>query len=293
MECNYEGPDQWMDYVTRSDFESLPVLDSHEHMCPEWYNNTAGNYGDALATYFHHMQKVIWNDPMDHVISSTEGVIYYGSNHTSGTPIPRVNFTLLDSLDQGPAAMSDIETIEVVMWSPDGLFPGVVSFLLREGIGSSPLMIGLAAPGMYTVVANFSVPNIQSFVMRIRVRECVVGESAALDGTVCQPCSTETYNFHPNEVNRGCTPCPDDAVCDAAYIRPSKGYWHKTPCSLEFQECLSETACDFDERDAVLINLTLSQTDCNFSNSFVQNYGDDQCREVSPKRCLVDCEFWD
>ena len=280
-----------MVFMNRSQFESLVVLNSRESVCPSWKRNKAGIYGETLATYLHQIQKLVWNDHEDDGVR-TAGNSYIAMTHTRGTPIPTVSFTALDSLGQGPAVTNNNESIEVVFRSPDGLFPGVASFLLRGGSGSSPNIIGSAAPGIYTAVANFSAKNILPFVMKIRIRGCIVGESALRNGTVCRPCPTEMYNLHPNEVNRACVPCPHNAVCDAAFIRPAKGHWHMTPCSSELQKCLSATACDYEERDANLIKLTLSHTDCNFSQFFVQNYGVGQCRKVSPESSPVECEFW-
>lgn len=65
------------------------------------------------------------------------------------------------------------------------------------------------------------------------------------------PCS-----FHPEA---GCLPCEKEAQCrGGAALVPNPGWWHSTPYSPDFHECIIHEACDYTNR---IENLTVFYSD--------------------------------
>ena len=279
IKCSYDPPEDPLAYLTRDEFESLDVLNSLDMVCPDWRGNEGVSYGADLASYARRVQKMIRFEERD-VNEDVEGNQYVVQNHHSGTQIPSLYLQVVDELDQGPATGAGNETIEAIMWSPDRLFSGSVNIQLEDGIGNFSGIAGYREAGYYRVRVDFSEESIPSFTLIVQIRPCMIGEAAAANGTICQPCNGDTYNFHPDDPEPGCVPCPDHANCDSVVIRPEHNYWHQTPCSRHIQECLTRRACDARDRDDTLTELGLMVEDCDLSEEFIYNYTDAECAEV-------------
>lgn len=75
-------------------------------------------------------------------------------------------------------------------------------------------------------------------------RDCRPGEVS--DDLVCRLCTENYYSFKPS-VN--CLQCEVHANCTGgATLIPEDGYWHSTPFSPLFHECLVEDACKYSGR---------------------------------------------
>ena len=277
--CSYEPPRDPLSYVTRRQFEALPVLNSLDRVCGQWQNNQAGVYGNDLASYARRVRKVLRFEEREER-QEVEGNVYFLLDHLSGSQLPSLFLTAVDELGQGPAAGAGSEIIEATMWSPDHLFTGAVRIRLEEGEGGFSGIAGYREAGIYDVRVNFSEGSIPPFTIRVEVRSCRIGEAVAAGGTICQQCSGDTYNFSPNQQNPGCQPCPEGAKCDTAAIRPSKGHWHSSPCSRHIQDCLTTRACDEPGRDERLREMGSMVEDCDLTPDFVKNYTNAECREV-------------
>ena len=285
LSCSYELPGDPLSYLTKQQFEALPVLNSLDRVCGEWQHNQADDYGDDLASYARRVRKVLRFEEREDDLE-VEDNVYFLPDHLSGTQIPSLFLTAEDGLGQGPAAGAGNEIIEATMWSPDRLFTGAVRIQLEEGKGNFSGIAGYREAGIYNVRVNFSEGSIPSFTIRVQVRRCRIGEAVVAGGTICQQCSGDTYNFLPDQQEPGCLPCPEDAKCDTAVIRPSKGHWHSSPCSKHIQDCLTTQACDDAGRDERLREMGSMVESCDFNTEFAQDYMNAECKEVS--RSLVE-----
>ena len=75
-------------------------------------------------------------------------------------------------------------------------------------------------------------------------RECFPGENEA--GYVCQPCPVDRYSF---DASSTCRDCENHAKCSGrSSLVPVDGYWHSTPFSPQFHECIIKEACAYESR---------------------------------------------
>ena len=78
-------------------------------------------------------------------------------------------------------------------------------------------------------------------------RECFPGEIES--GNVCQPCLTDQYSFNTTST---CSDCEKHAKCSGgSSLVPVDGYWHSTPFSPQFHECIIKEACEYNSRESV------------------------------------------
>ena len=279
VSCRNRTRSKPLEYLKKPAFESMDTLNATRHVCQEWTHNTAGGYGNTVASYAHRIRKKIRYEDTN-VEEEIEGNRYVVRNHVSGTQIPRLSLETVDALGQGPAPGTDNATIVATMSSPDGLFTGFVSVRMDDGVGRFSGVAGYREAGFYRVRVDFSERSIPSFTIVVEIRGCVIGEAIVANGTVCQPCIGDTYNFFPETSDIGCASCPENANCDGVFILPDDGYWHQTPCSDNIQECLTKRACDADNRKEDMRRLQDSVEECHFTEAYVRSYVDSECRKV-------------
>ena len=265
--------------MTRKEFESLDILNSFDRICAKWEGNEADVYGNTLASYARRVKKVIRYEDRDFE-EEVEGNRYFVRNHVSGTQIPSLYVEAVDALGQGPASGAGNDTVLATMVSPEKLFSGSIGVRLDEGVGNFSGVAGYREAGFYNVRVNFSEESIPSFTIVVEIRGCLIGEVVAANGTICQPCNGNNYNFFPDRADPGCQSCPENADCDTAVILPDAGYWHRTPCSNHIQECLTKEACDEKNRTNDLREHAAIVEKCQFSEPFILSYAEAQCREV-------------
>ena len=79
-------------------------------------------------------------------------------------------------------------------------------------------------------------------------RECFPGEIEA--SNECQLCQTDQYSFNTSSI---CSDCENRAKCSGgSSLVPIDGYWHSTPFSPQFHECIIKEACKRTDRETVL-----------------------------------------
>ena len=277
--CIYPDQQDPLVFMNRPQFEALAVLNSKESVCRSWTGNKAGDYGSDLASYGRGVRKVIrFEESGDE--EKVEGNIYFLQNHLSGSQLPSLFLTVVDQAGQGPAIGAGNETLVARMQSPDGLFTGSVRVLLEKGVGNFSGISGYQEPGIYEVRVVFSSRTIPAFTILVEVRNCMIGEAAVANGTVCQRCSGDSFNFFPDRENAVCEACPEHARCDGTVMYPRKRHWHSAPCSSHIQECLTREACDDEGRDERLRNIGRSIRSCNFTELFIEEYRKAECKKV-------------
>ena len=279
VDCTSDYWEDSLTYMNRSDFEALPLLNSKETVCRGWKRNKAGDYGDDLASYGRLVRKMIRFEETGEQ-EEVEGNVYFLQKHRSGSQLPSLFLTVVDEAGQGPAFGAGNETVVASMWSPDGLFTGSVRVRMENGVGNFSGISGYREPGFYDVRVDFSSGSIPSFAIMVEVRRCMIGEAAVANGTVCERCSGDSFNFFPDRMDAVCEACPEGAKCDEAVIRPRKGHWHSGPCSHHIQECLTRKSCDEGGRDERLKQVGHAVQSCNFTAQFVEEYRAAECNKV-------------
>ena len=278
MHCSVQSSQQSFEFYSKKQWLSMQVIDSLEDICPAWRDNTAGTYGPDVATYTFEIEKKIFDEKAEDA-TVVNGRQYAIRGHRSGKPIPAIILTPVDELGQYPAVGADNRHTVAVISSPEGFFAGSMTVPLdAAAVSVSPS--GFAQPGNYTVAIKFEGTDAEDFNITVELRGCSMGEVPSGNGTFCEPCTSSTYSFFPEEDDH-CHPCPENGQCETAVILPNSGYWHKTPCSQRIQRCLTPDACESDRRDQGLEEMTADVDSCDFEESFIQNYTDVQCREVS------------
>ena len=278
MHCSVQSTTHHrFEFCSNKQWQSIQVIGSLEDICPTWLNNTAGKYGPDVATYTCDIEKKILDERAKDAVAVNEGK-YAIRGHRSGKPIPAILLTPVDELGQYPAVGTDRKDTMAIVSSPDEFFVGNMRVTLdTAAVSVSPS--GFARPGNYTVSIQFEGGNAEGFNITVEVKGCSMGEVPSGNGTFCEPCTSSTYSFNPDE-DVHCHPCPENGKCETAVILPNSGYWHKTPCSQRIQRCLTPDACESDRRDQALREMAADVESCDFEEPFIQNYTDVQCREV-------------
>ena len=274
VDCSAVSDEDIEKTYSRDALESMSALGSRR--CETWTRNAADAYGPDAASYAQLVRKTIRFEDGDR----TETVLqsqYTLSNHTSGRAIPTIDIEVLDALEQGPAIGVTEDTVQAIMHSPDEFFNGQILVSLLGGRGTFTGVTGYRRPGRYKILIEFSEMALEDFELEIDVRECSFGEEAAANGLLCKQCSGKTYNFVPGE---RCKECPEGGICTLRFIRPEKGYWHRTPCSRHVQRCLTQRACEFGRRDEDLIDFVEEIESCEFDENDAIDYEAVQCRKV-------------
>ena len=277
IQCPAETSSEEPEFYSRKQLESLMGLEFAEDICPAMSGNAAGRYGQEVASYLASIEMNILGEREGDVVSLNEDT-YIIRNHKSGTPLPTIALRAVDDFGQDPAVGSNSREVFAVMSSPDGLFDGRVGVLLDQDVVHLTTT-GFATPGTYKVVVEFDQEQINSMEITVEVKSCDMGEVPSGNGTFCEPCTTSTFSFHPDD-DLACHPCPENGNCETRVILPKKGYWHKTPCSEHIQRCLASDGCDFEDRQQDMIEATKDVESCEFDEESLENYAEAQCREV-------------
>ena len=266
------------EFYDREQLKALDAIRSTDDICRSWKGNQAGAYGDDIGSSGARVRTIVVPDKLHDAIGVIGNRIVV-EGHSSGKPLPIIRLEAVDGLGQGPAIGVDSLVIEATMTSPNGFFSGSVNIEMNEGIGNFSGVVGFGPEGVYECIVEFSEEIIESLVVEVHVRYCGLGEVAAANGTVCEPCTSDTYNLLPGS-GTGCHPCPENGDCTTHVILPAKGHWHATPCSENIQECISSEACSSEEREVRMAAATGNISSCEFDEEYVKDYTEAQCREV-------------
>ena len=80
--------------------------------------------------------------------------------------------------------------------------------------------------------------------LNFTTRECVPGEVESDTG--CSSCPADRYSFNTSSL---CLDCEEHAQCPGGSVLvPEDGYWHSTPFSPRFLECIIKEACVYENR---------------------------------------------
>ena len=276
--CSSQDKRPRSEFYAREEWESMGSLKSNADLCKEWKGNRAKTYGPAAASYIRTVKKTIHYDH-DNTSVVVEGNTHVIANQRSGSHLPTILLQATDELEQGPAIGASNETIEAIMSSPDNFFVGSIRVSLAFGEAVISGIAEFAPPGTYQILIAFNDESMEALALEVHIRECLINEAWTVEGPTCRECSAATYNFLPDD-EMGCRPCPDKAICESRVIQPKKGYWHQTPCSEHIQRCTKFKACDFADRENLLMEIGDATETCDFEEDQLTEYTHAQCRKV-------------
>ena len=251
-------------------------LNSTDDVCGTWRENAAGQYGDDTATFASTIVATVRLNGENTTVSNTKDPCRIGP-YRSGSSFP-VAVRAVDDFGQTPATGRDHHPVVSTISSPDDLFAGDYSILMKSDLEFN--VTAHARPGNYRILFGFGEETLRDFEIVVEVQRCKIGEESSEDKTSCEPCSAATYNFDLDDEDSECLPCPDNGNCTTRIILPNQGYWHPTPCSPHIQKCLSTDACNNVSRQHRLLELTDDVEYCDFNEMFIKNYTLAQCSEV-------------
>ena len=287
FQCSSSSRNDKLTFLEEKDWSSLRRITSDKTVCAAWRNNSAGVYGQVVATEATMAKMTVEYKGEKTEVSSGEG--FEVRDYVGGNQLPRVTVEFLDKLKQGPARINNRDILATLSTS-EGFQIGNVALPVNGQTAKFPHMIGFGLPGIYNITIRF----ISSYSFRdqygerevidllnipVHVRNCTIGEVLVGETKICSNCSTSAYNFDPE--GKECQPCPESSNCTTRVIIPNDGYWHASPCSVNITRCLTSYACKFDDRVETLTNLTRDMKSCSINATTVEEYQQEQCAEVS------------
>ena len=122
---------------------------------------------------------------------------------------------------------------------------GEQDYLARKGIFNVNNTLGIGIGNTSEII--FRSGGLKTN-LTFSTRECLPGEIEA--GNICLPCLTDQYSFNTSGT---CSDCENHAKCSGgSTLVPVDGYWHSTPFSPQFHECIIKEACKRADRETVL-----------------------------------------
>ena len=287
FQCKSSSRNDNLTFLEEKDWSSFRRITIDETYCPAWRNNSAGSYGQVVATDATTAKMTVEYKGEKTEVSSGKG--FEVRDYVGGNQLPRVTVEFLDKLKQGPARMGNPDILATLSTS-EGFQVGNISLPVDGQTAKFPHVIGFGLPGIYNITIRFidsysfrgqfnEREVIDSLNITVHVRNCTIGEVPVGETKICSNCSTSAYNFDPE--GEECQPCPENGNCTTGVIIPNDGYWHASPCSVNITRCLTSYACKFDNRVETLTNLTRDMKSCSINATTVEEYQQEQCAEVS------------
>lgn len=166
--------------------------------------------------------------------------------------------------------------MKVSVSSTQGVVSGQLVATAKSGIVEFDSLIVTAHPAFYTLIFSAEQDIVESYFGTLSIRHCYIGEHNITEGKICSACQPGFYGFDPAIP---CQACKIQANCSGgASLVPKNGYWHSTPFSPQFHECLVRTACTYEGREADLANALTSSM--KPSTTIYTNDIYPQCNEV-------------
>ena len=273
--CSAEPGNERATFYEKAEWEKLTVLERADDICRSWRSNEALVYGQAVGTYATVAQMTTVSDAGEESVTSS-GEEYVVAQYRSGDELPAMDLRLVDGLGQKPAR--SYRTVEAVLSASDSFLQGSIVVPMQQGEGSLSNIQGFVPAGSYSLTIAFGEETaMESISITVVVSGCLLGEILS-GGSICENCSTTTYNFYPT--SSFCQTCPEDGNCETHVIIPNEGYWHRTPCSGHLQRCLTSYACMFEDRSTKLREVTEGVKRCDLDREWTENYARAQCTKV-------------
>ena len=281
IRCSNTSSDASSVFYEEKEWKTLHSVKSIDDVCPEWKGNSAKVYGADIATYAASARMTIEDANNSVCESGGEECVIEG--YRAGTKLPTATVTLLDHLHQERA--TSYQPVAANMSSAmEGTLSGSLLLSMDEGNCTFQSIRSYVSPGEYKLTIEFGQTEIESIGLTLIVRNCSAGESMS-DAGICLECSITTYNFP--RLEKGCKPCPENGNCESKVITPNNGYWHQMPCSAHLHRCLPASACESEDRSEKLVDAVRNLTSCDLDETWIENYTQAQCAEVSCTVCRL------
>lgn len=220
------------------------------------------------------------------VVDAVDGLI---SNHTGGARIlppceesneictsnrsVGIQVSVLDAFQQRISGGIQDSELAVVLIS-DSII-GEQRYNAEEGMININNTIGVGIDADSSIQIQSTQNRSLSAGLDFSTRACLPGENASVFS--CQECLPNQYSFN---AQFGCRDCEDKAICPGkAALVPVEGYWHSTPFSPQFHECIVREACEYSNRLQTLTqyysNLQSMAEELSELDAFVAGTGTD------------------
>ena len=137
--------------------------------------------------------------------------------------------------------------MKVTVSSQQGIVSGQLVATAVAGIIEFDSLVVTAHPGVYQLTFNAEDDVVAAFLVSLSIRRCNIGEHNITEGKICSVCQPGFYGFDPAIP---CQACKSTANCSGGASQvPKNGYWHSTPFSPLFHECLVRRACAYANRE--------------------------------------------
>ena len=134
--------------------------------------------------------------------------------------------------------------------SNQGIVSGQLVATAKAGIVVFDSLVVTAHPGTYTLFFVPAEDVMKQYLISVHIRQCNIGEHNITEGKICSACQPGFYGFDPAIP---CQACKNEANCSGGASQvPRNGYWHSTPFSTQFHECLVPRACSYGNRHVKL-----------------------------------------
>eukprot|EP00210_Caulerpa_lentillifera_P000169 g164.t1 len=272
VDCKHS---KFIEFLSMSDLLQLPAVDNRRN-CYSWKGNQVTSSVGTLGTVGSYARRVNISFILDSMRDHDQWIDGHTiKNVKSGEFLPTIYVTAVDEFGNGPAFVSG-GIPDAELYSPDGFFPGKIPMRLPNGTGRFEDIVGFKVPRIYHLSIRFTNGDIEEMKFSVEIRECEIGEEPSTDSILCEACDLLSFNFEPK--NGRCTTCPKHGDCSGRFIIPDSGYWHSSPCSHYLRRCLTEEACEFDDRKNKLRNATKSLKTCVLHQTVANKYAEEQCK---------------
>jgi len=140
--------------------------------------------------------------------------------------------------------------LKVSVSSTQGVVSGQLVATAEAGVAVFDSLIVTAHPNTYTLSFNAEGDEVEELRASLSIRSCRMGEHNITEGKICSVCQPGFYGFDPKVP---CQACKAEANCTGgSTLIPKNGYWHSTPFSTQFHQCLVTKACSYMERQEML-----------------------------------------
>lgn len=140
--------------------------------------------------------------------------------------------------------------MKVTVSSSQGVVSGQLVASAHAGVVVFDSLVVTAHPGTYTLVFKAEDDVVESGLASLSIRACNIGEHNITEGKICSVCQPGFYGFDPAIP---CQACKTQANCTGGASQvPKNNFWHSTPFSTQFHECLVPRACSYLDREKQL-----------------------------------------
>lgn len=279
------------------DLKQRKLVDSKEinftdnlKRCDYFRNNSVGSKGYGIQIAFEASGLVLA------ILENNGSLQWYKSgsivefdNWKSGDEIPVKKVMLVDKIGQGPARLLQTTGTFKLMQELSSILVNIDveaqngflndSFTLQVQNKKTAIFIGspYRKPGKYSLRVWMDGVEESTVTIDMKFRKCIINEEETLNGTFCQICDSNQYNFSPSKTS--CHLCPESANCSSLFAMPLAGYWNAFPCSIHVQKCLRVGACKGIDEEEFLSFLGKEPIDCNFNTSTIEWYSQNLCKD--------------